>query len=198
MPGELFTAADIRRLAHEQKASLLVLGARDLITPEAIDVARQLGIQLVREDQTAASSGTAPATRLPNKQLPPLKVARRGETMLQPFGDGAQGVAVALADVVAEADGSPLAAGYMALDATQPGGGVFAWTLTYDEVDIVLEGELVITRGDEQVRGRAGDVIFIAKGSSITFGTPNTARFVYVAYPVNWADAVRSEVKSEK
>jgi ethanolamine utilization protein EutQ len=188
MPGELFTAADIRRLAHEQKASLLVLGARDLITPEATDVARQVGIQLVREEKPVASSETAPATRAANMRLPPLKLARRSETTLQPFGAGARGVSVALADVVAEADGSPMAAGYMALDATQPGGGVFAWTLTYDEVDIVLEGELVITRGDEQVLGRTGDVIFIAKGSSITFGTPSSTRFVYVAYPVNWAD----------
>jgi ethanolamine utilization protein EutQ len=82
-----------------------------------------------------------------------------------------------------------MAAGYMALDATQPGGGVFAWTLTYDEVDIVLEGELVITRAGEQVSGRAGDVIFIPKGSSITFGTPSYTRFVYVAYPANWNEA---------
>mgnify|MGYP003382805043 FL=1 len=81
-----------------------------------------------------------------------------------------------------------MAAGYMALHATQPGGGVFPWTLTYDEVDIVLEGELVITRGDEQVRGGPGDVIFIPKGSAITFGTPHYARFVYVAYPANWSE----------
>lgn len=189
MPGELFTAADLRRLAHEQKASLLLLGPRDLITPEAVDVARQLGIQLVREDGAAtggALPGRGPA--LAAVSLPPLKLARRGETALASFGAGAAGVSVALADVVAEADGSPMAAGYMALDATQPGGGVFAWTLTYDEVDIVLEGELVITRGDEQVCGRSGDVIYIAKGSSITFGTPSYARFVYVAYPVNWAN----------
>lgn len=191
MPGELFTAADIRRLAHEQKASMLVLGARDLITPEAVDVARQLGIQLVREEKPVAINKTAPAASTANVQLPPLKLARRSEISLQPFGAGARGVSVALADVVAETDGSPMAAGYMAIDATQPGGGVFAWTLTYDEVDIVLEGELVITRGDEQVIGVPGDVIFIAKGSSITFGTPSAARFVYVAYPVNWANVVK-------
>ena len=50
----------------------------------------------------------------------------------------------------------------------------------------VLEGELVITRGGEQVRGKTGDVIYIPKGSSITFGTPSWTRFVYVVYPVNW------------
>lgn len=137
MPGELFTAAAIRRLAHEQKASVLVMGPRDLITPEAVDLARHFGIQLVREEAQAAvasPSATAPGA------LPPLKVARRGESTLQPFGAGAQGVAVTLADVVTQADGAPMAVGYMALDATQPGGGAFAWTLTYDEVDIVLEG----------------------------------------------------------
>lgn len=184
MPGELFTAADIRRLAHEQKATVLVMAPRDLITPEAVDLARHFGIQLVRE---AAQSTALPARPAAPGVLPPLKVARRGETALQPFGSGAQGITVALTDVVAGADGSPMAAGYMALDATQPGGGTFAWTLTYDEVDIVLEGELVIRRGAEEVRGRPGDVLFIAKGSSITFGTPSYARFVYVAYPANWS-----------
>lgn len=35
-----------------------------------------------------------------------------------------------------------MGAGYMSLDK-----GEMKWTLTYDEIDIVLEGELVITRG---------------------------------------------------
>jgi len=55
-----------------------------------------------------------------------------------------------MTNVIDRAYGSPMAAGYMVLDATQPDGGVFAWTLTYDEVDIVLEGELIIARGDER------------------------------------------------
>jgi ethanolamine utilization protein EutQ len=88
---------------------------------------------------------------------------------------------VRLKDVVTSEDGSPMAAGYMALDR-----GEFAWALTYDEIDVVLEGELVITRGTEAVRGGPGDCIFIPKGSSITFGTPNRTRFVYIAFPANW------------
>jgi ethanolamine utilization protein EutQ len=31
-------------------------------------------------------------------------------------------------------------------------------------------------------------VIFIPKGSAITFGTPSYARFVYVAHPANWSE----------
>jgi ethanolamine utilization protein EutQ len=29
-------------------------------------------------------------------------------------------------------------------------------------------------------------VIFIPKNSSITFGTPGHARFVYIAFPADW------------
>lgn len=185
MPGELFTAADIRRLAQEQGASVLVLGQRDLITPEAADVAHQYDIRIVRAGERTPATERAVTQ---SEALPPLKVARRSETTLDPFGEGARHLRVQLRDVVTERDGSPMAAGYMALDATAPGGGVFQWTLTYDEIDIVLEGELVITRGDEVVKGGPGDVIFIAKGSTITFGTPGSVRFIYVAHPANWSE----------
>ena len=46
---QLFTAADIRRVAREQKSDLLVLGHADLITPEAVDRAKELGVRLIRE-----------------------------------------------------------------------------------------------------------------------------------------------------
>ena len=181
MTRQLFTAADIRRLVREQKASVLVMSPDDLITPEASDVARELGVTIVREP------GAAPLAEL--RKLPPLRAVRRAEVLLDAFGvDIAKNAEVRLRDVITTEDGSPLAAGYMALDAQTPGGGVFPWTLTYDEIDIVIEGELVITRESEQVRGGPGDVIFIPKGSAITFGTPSYARFVYVAYPANWSE----------
>jgi ethanolamine utilization protein EutQ len=184
MNRQLFTAADIRTLARERKADVLVLGAWDLITPEARDVARALGVRIVRGDGDGAQL-PVPALR----KLPPLLGIRRAAVTLEAFGADIPRTADArLRDVVTQADGSLLAAGYMALDAAQPDGGVLPWTLAYDEVDIVLEGELVITRGDEQVRGGPGDVLFIPKGSAITFGTPHYARFVYVAYPANWSE----------
>mgnify|MGYP001164716270 CR=1 FL=1 len=183
MTRQLFTAADIRRLVREQKASVLVMSPDDLITPEAADVARELGVTIVREP---GASGTPPAGL---RKLPPLRAVRRAEVLLDAFGvDIPKTAEVRLRDVITAEDGSPLAAGYMALDAQTPGGGLFPWTLTYDEIDIVLEGELVITREGEQVRGAPGDVIFIPKGSAITFGTPSYARFVYVAYPANWSE----------
>lgn len=183
MARQLFTAADIRKMVRERKASVLVIGPDDLITPEASDVAQELGVQIVREPVagTGATGGL--------HKLPPLRGVHRAEVLLDAFGvDIPKTAEVRLRDVITTEDGSPLAAGYMALDAQTPGGGVFPWTLTYDEIDIVLEGELIITRAGEQVRGGPGDVIFIPKGSSITFGTPAYVRFVYVAYPANWSE----------
>jgi ethanolamine utilization protein EutQ len=179
---QLFTADDIRRLAYAQKSEFLLLGPDDLVTPEAVDVARELGLRLIRE---TPGSGCAlvPARPPAGLVLPPLKKVAGARVSLDPFGEGAAapGANVRLKDVITSADGSPMAAGYMALDQ-----GEFPWTLTYDEVDIVLEGELVIRRGDMEVRAGPGDVIFIPKGSSITFGTPSRVRFFYVTYPADW------------
>ena len=186
MPRQLFTAADIRRLGREQKSVLLFLSSEDILTPEAADTARELGVQVVRESAASPPlAGSAPPASRPvfRGPLPPLKHIFGGSVVLDPFGAGlaTPGVNVRLKDVVTSADGSPMAAGYMAMEK-----GEFPWSLTYDEVDIVLEGELVIRRGEMTARGGPGDVIFIPRGSSITFGTPSRVRFIYVAYPANW------------
>jgi ethanolamine utilization protein EutQ len=180
MPRQLFTAEDVRRLAREKTAAL-VLGPGDIITAEAADVAYALGLKLIRE--APSDPGAGGMEQLSSPGLPPLKVVRGMGVTLEPFleGPATQGTNVRLKDVVATGDRSPMGAGYMALDK-----GEMKWTLTYDEMDIVLEGELAITRGAEQVRGGPGDVIYIPKGSSITFGTPSHTRFVYVVFPVNW------------
>jgi len=179
MPRQLFTAEDIRRLARE-RAETLLIAPDDIVTHEAMDVAIALGVKLIRETESSVGLGKGLPV-IPN--LPPLKVVRLANVQVDAFLEGktSPGMNVWLKDVVLTQDRSPMGAGYMSLD-----NGEMQWTLTYDEIDIVLEGELVITRGSEQVRGKTGDVIYIPKGSSITFGTPNWTRFVYVTFPVNW------------
>jgi ethanolamine utilization protein EutQ len=193
MARELFTAADIRRLAHATKSDVLVLGPGDLITPEAIDVARDLGLRLVQPNGAAlpaGATGVGGAGRQGPAGRPPLKVVAGAGVVLEAFGAGSAGatpgITVRLKDVVASADGSPMAAGYMTLEAPAGQQGEFPWTLSYDEIDVVLDGELLITRGAEVVRGGPGDVIYIPRTSTITFGTPRYARFVYVAFPADW------------
>jgi ethanolamine utilization protein EutQ len=180
MSRQLFTAEDIRRLSRE-KTDTLVLGDDDILTHEAADVAYALGLKVIRG--TASSIGLKKDPPPVVANLPPLKVVRMANVQVEPFLEGktTPGTNVWLKDVVVTEDRSPMGAGYMSLDK-----GEMQWTLTYDEIDIVLEGELVITRGTEQVRGKTGDVIYIPKGSSITFGTPSWTRFVYVVFPVNW------------
>ena len=181
MPRQLFTAEDIRRLARERTGPL-VLAPDDIVTHEAEDVAFTLGLKMIRETESGPGlTRSAGYSVLPN--LPPLKVVRMTNIQVEPFLEGktTPGTNVWLKDVVLTQDRSPMGAGYMSLDK-----GEMQWTLTYDEIDIVLEGELVITRGKEQVHGKTGDVIYIPKGSSITFGTPSWTRFVYVVFPVNW------------
>ena len=180
MPRQLFTAEDIRRLSRENTETL-VLGYDDILTPEASDVAYALGVKVIRETGSDAHPKKDPLPAASN--VPPLKVVRMANVQVEPFLEGktTPGTNVWLKDVVVTQDRSPMGAGYMSLDK-----GEMQWTLTYDEIDIVLEGELVITRGSEQVRGKTGDVIYIPKGSSITFGTTSWTRFVYVVFPVNW------------
>jgi ethanolamine utilization protein EutQ len=182
MPRQLFTAEDIRRLARERVETLL-LAPDDIVTHEATDTAFALGIKLIRETESATRSVPSRRDVSPNTGLPPLKVVHMSNVQVERFLEGrtTPGTNAWLKDVVVTQDRSPMGAGYMSLDK-----GEMQWTLTYDEIDIVLEGELVITRGGEQVRGKTGDVIYIPKGSSITFGTPNWTRFVYVVFPVNW------------
>ena len=182
MAHQFFTAADIIQLANLRKTNVLLLGADDIVTSEAEDVAQALGIRLLREGSGVSEPEGQP--RLVNEtDLPPLKKVSGFGLQLDPFGSGGAGEAanVHLKDVITTVDRSPMGSGYMTLEK-----GEFPWTLTYDEIDVVLEGELVIIRGGESVRGSAGDVIFIPKGSSITFGTPNRVRFVYVTFPADW------------
>jgi ethanolamine utilization protein EutQ len=181
MPRQLFTAEDIRRLARERVETLL-LAPDDIVTHEATDTAFALGVKLIRETESTVGLARSRKEAL-HPNLPPLKVVRMSNVQVEPFLEGktTPGTNVWLKDVVVTQDRSPMGAGYMSLDR-----GEMQWTLTYDEIDIVLEGELVITRGNEQVRGKTGDVIYIPKGSSITFGTPNWTKFVYVVFPVNW------------
>lgn len=186
MPRQLFTAEDILRLARERVGTLL-LAPDDIITHDATDTAFALGIKLIRATESTAGSALSrvegSGKESPGMAFPPLKVVHMSNVLVQPFREGktTPGTNVWLRDVVTSQDRSPMGAGYMSLDK-----GELQRTLNYDEIDIVLEGELIITRGSEQVHGKTGDVIHVPKGSSITIGTPSWTRFVYVVFPVNW------------
>lgn len=98
-----------------------------------------------------------------------------------PFDVGRPEMDIRLLDVVSAEHGSPIAGGLMSFRE-----GSFPWTLDYDEIDYVIEGELHIGTDQGTVIGRPGDVLYIPKGTSITFGTPEWTKFFYVTFPAEW------------
>lgn len=90
---------------------------------------------------------------------------------------------VRLKDIVTLDEAPRMGAGIMELDHAD-----FEWTLTYDEFDMVIDGELEIKIDGRVVSGKAGDIIYIPKGSAIHFKTPTKTRYAYFVYPANWQE----------
>ena len=92
---------------------------------------------------------------------------------------------VSLKDVTTLQESPNMGPGYMELDHA-----ALEWTLTYDEVDVVLEGTLQIETDGQIVTAHVGDMIFIPKNTHIHFQTPDKTRYVYIAYPANWSELI--------
>lgn len=211
MARPLVSAADIR----DAQPGDFTVPPGAVVTPLARDLARDRGVRLVEHGQSGepgryvtdgagqgdgelesrvrrlvtamlasdrpGGSGMDPGGALPGRSV---KAVDHRNVVLEPFGFPGPGPdqQVRATDVVTSQDGSPMAAGYMSLTA-----GTFPWTLTYDEVQVVLEGELHIGTSSGTRVGRPGDILYVPKGSAITFGTPSWAKFIYVTFPADWA-----------
>lgn len=126
-------------------------------------------------------SSSPAATSLPGVAAPGIKLVKGSDVHLGVFPGAGTDKQVGIADVITAADGAPIAAGFMAWSQC-----FFPWTLDYDEIDLVLEGELHIRCQGQTHIAKSGDVLYIPKGSAIEFGTPSSVRFFYVTYPANW------------
>ncbi len=105
---------------------------------------------------------------------------RAKQVKCEPFND-AKGVY--LKDIVTLEEAPRIGAGIMELDHTS-----FEWTLTYDEYDYVIDGQLDIEIDGRVITGHPGDIIYIPKNSHIHFETPTTARYAYFVYPADWQE----------
>jgi ethanolamine utilization protein EutQ len=74
-----------------------------------------------------------------------------------------------------------------------PQGGTSAsWTTPYEEVVYVVAGELTLTADGSTVTGWPGDLITIARGTTVTYGgTPGT-RVLFSLVPADWADQLHA------
>ncbi|MDO4541530.1 MAG: hypothetical protein Q4C00_01700 [Bacillota bacterium] len=76
-----------------------------------------------------------------------------------------------------------MTSGFMALDHAD-----LTWTLTYDEMDYVIDGTLEFIVNGKKYTGLPGDVFYIPTNTTVTFTTPDTTKFFFVTYPANWAE----------
>jgi ethanolamine utilization protein EutQ len=203
------TSADVREASAAGQAALTV-PADGVVTPSAADTARELGLELRRDalPEPATAGGEHRAgdeleqrvRRIVNGLVgagagavgaaEPRRVRHvdgRSVTLEPfPYPGPEPGQEVRAADVVTSADGSPVAAGFLVLTR-----GCFPWTLTYDEVQYVIEGELHLGTPDGVVVGHPGDVLYVPKGTEVTFGTPSWTRLLYVTFPADWEEQLR-------
>ena len=168
-----------------------------VVTPAAWSKARELGV--VIDDGSARpatpSVKTAPPTATPAPadagratkvvDASGVLVVRGNSVQLGNFTGAGPGKHIGLLDLVTGADGSPMTAGIMSFGAADS----FAWSLGYDEIDLVLEGVLQIQIDGRIIEGRAGDVLYIPKGSKIVFATPHRTKVFYVTHPADWSNA---------
>jgi ethanolamine utilization protein EutQ len=165
-----------------------------IITPAAYSKAHELGVTFDFSEKAPApvSADEGSATRVVDRSG--VVVVRGHSVRLGKFAGAGPDKNVGLTDVITGRDGSPMTAGIMSFGREDS----FAWKLDYDEVDLVLEGTLAITIDGRVLEGRAGDVLYIPKGSSIIFGTPGRTRVFYVTYPADWAQAANAPARPQK
>ncbi len=173
MAPKLITAELVAAAFARGEKRISAVPGSAVVTPDAWSKAQELGVQIDRDagggDRAVDPSGVV--------------VVRGQSVRLAHFAPAGAQKNVQLADVITRQHGSPMAAGFMSFGRAD----TFAWRLDYDEIDYVLEGVLQITIGGRVVEGRTGDVLYIPKGSAITFGTPSRTRVFYVTHPADWS-----------
>ncbi|EPZ8036788.1 ethanolamine utilization acetate kinase EutQ [Escherichia coli] len=201
---KLITANDIREAHARGEQAMSVVLRASIITPEAREVADLLGFTITECDESIPVTASVPASvpadktesqriretiiaQLPEGQFTESLVAQLMEKVMKEKQSLEQGAmqpsfkSVTGKGGIKVIDGSSMAAGFMQWE-----NAFFPWTLNYDEIDMVLEGELHVRHEGETMIAKAGDVMFIPKGSSIEFGTTSSVKFLYVAWPANW------------
>lgn len=109
------------------------------------------------------------------------------KVVMEPFAEAPAGQKIGMTDVITEREGN-LGAGFMTFDQSE-----LPWTLSYDEMDYVVEGEFTIKTNGRLYTMKPGDVFHIPKGTNVVFGSPSFCKVFYVVYPANWMSQVMNQ-----
>lgn len=189
-----------------------------IITPSAKDQASKYGMELVEGCEPSCENGacSAPAAameslgnassaellallrkvltgdvQIPTTSSAPfqadihkngLKVVNGKSVVMDKFDTGTPNAVVGFQELVGK-DESQMSAGFLTIDHSK-----FAWKLTYEEIDYVIEGTVTVEIDGKTYTGHAGDVLFVPSGSDVIWGSPDKAKIFYATYPSNWPD----------
>jgi ethanolamine utilization protein EutQ len=113
-----------------------------------------------------------------------LKIVRGNTVKYDVFETGNPNDKVFYQELISK-DESQMSAGFLTIEQSS-----FEWDLTYEEVDYVIEGTVMVTINGKTYTAYPGDVLYVPKGSKVIWGSPDKARIFYTTYPANWADLV--------
>jgi len=102
------------------------------------------------------------------------------KVVMIPFAEAPAGQKIGMTDVITEREAN-LGAGFMTYENSE-----LPWTLQYDEMDYVIEGEFTVKTGGKVYNMKPGDVFYIPKGTSVVFSSPSFCKVFYVVYPADW------------
>ena len=208
---QLICAADIEALKQAGK-TVCVTGPDVIVTPSAKDAAEALGITFSDKEPEKAAC-TCDGEGIDSEQIYQLlkalmdkgllgelltkcgsrpyqcvthenglKVVRGNTVKMDVFDTGDPNATAYFQELVSKEE-SHISAGFLVIDHSE-----FAWELTYEEIDYVIEGTLTVTIDGKKYTANAGDVLFVPSGSKVFWGSPDKARVFYATYPANWAD----------
>ena len=139
---------------------------------------------IVKEVVSAVAAANTAASGIVKECDPSgIRLVRGESVKIDRFDTGRASDKVGITEILNLKECPNLATGFMDIEKTS-----FDWTLGYDELDYIIEGELDIIVNGKTYKGYAGDVFFIPMNTSITFSSPNYCKFFFTAYPANWQE----------
>lgn len=111
-----------------------------------------------------------------------VKIIRGRTVQFENFDTGNPAANVSYREVIGKSE-SQMSAGFLTIEQSS-----FDWELSYEEIDVILEGNLSVTINGVTQHAAQGDVLFIPKGTKITWSAASYVKLFYVTYPANWAE----------
>lgn len=111
-----------------------------------------------------------------------LTVVKGSTVEMNPFETGVPEAKVFYQELISKEE-AKISAGFLEIDQSR-----FDWELSYEEIDYVISGTLEITIDGQKFTALPGDVVFVPKGSKVTWGSPDKVKLFYATYPANWSE----------